>query len=188
MSHVAVGQSGRGGCGWPPSQPSRQHPWAPPRGPGQTRSSHAKRWALRRPAATPHFLLHAPRRPPQGTYLRLVASDSALWEGHALARWPGARPELHGGSWARLWRARAAMPAPFPAAADRIHSLTAAAAQRASGDGAQQGRGAAQREALDRLAFEELMQQVYEAGRAAAGCALQGGARGGRPAAACSPV
>jgi hypothetical protein len=55
--------------------------------------------------------------------------QSQQWERHALARWPGADAALHGGSWSELFVARAALPAAFPPAADRVSAVTAAARQ-----------------------------------------------------------
>jgi hypothetical protein len=55
--------------------------------------------------------------------------QSQLWQRHALAQWPGADAALYGGSWSALFVARAALPAAFPPAADRVRAVTASARQ-----------------------------------------------------------
>ena len=98
----------------------------------------------------------------QDSYLRTVASDSALWEPLALARWPGAHAAQHGGDWHRLYCARAPLPHAFPLAADRIRSVTAVQQQRLQQQ--QQPGAAVPRGALPQVAFEDVMRQTFLAG------------------------
>ncbi|KAF8064674.1 hypothetical protein HT031_003476 [Scenedesmus sp. PABB004] len=66
----------------------------------------------------------------QDRRLRLVASEQALWQALALARWPNSTEEHHGGCWQQLYRHRATLPPAFVTCVDRAHALTASAAGR----------------------------------------------------------